>query len=354
LIQYYEPDIVTAQDYYPFGMMSRVALPNSGKTYAFGFGGQLMNNEVKGLGNSYTAHFWEYDSRIGRRWNLDVRPTPGLSLYSAFNNNPILNSDPLGDTIRTYSTAEVTHTTLNDKGGTRDMAQNAVDYKDAHLVPAINKDGQLVGYNVFDSRNKERNMPVLQIEPGDMEEFKRGYNSYMGGARAVYAAGDPSVGVKLFGAGIEMQNYKLMWEGIKKENKDAWSNPVFVVSFLTLSARAGINLSNGWVTARLQGYVTRAAREVDALGDAAFTNKQLQAIHRNPNLRAAFRGNRIDVRARAYIRNDPELQYLRSNYTRGADFVDPSTRKWWDMTTPGQWENHVNKYGEGGTRLKTE
>jgi hypothetical protein len=202
----------------------------------------MMNNEIKGLGNSYTAMYWEYDSRIGRRWNLDIKPTPGLSQYSAFSNNPILYSDPLGDTIRTYSTAQVTHTTLSDKGGTRDMAQNAIDYKDAHLVPAVNNNGQLVGYNVFDSKNKDRNMPILQIEPGDVEEFKRGYNSYMGGARAVYAAGEPSEGIKLFGAGIEMQDYKLMWEGIKKENKDAWSDPVFVVSFLTMSANSAIGL----------------------------------------------------------------------------------------------------------------
>ena len=40
LIDHYEPHIVTAQDYYPFGMMSRVSLPNNGKTYKFGFNGR--------------------------------------------------------------------------------------------------------------------------------------------------------------------------------------------------------------------------------------------------------------------------------------------------------------------------
>ena len=64
----------------------------------FGFNGQEKSDEIKGEGNSYTAAFWEYDPRVGRRWNLDPKPTVGISLYSAFTNNPILYSDPLGDT----------------------------------------------------------------------------------------------------------------------------------------------------------------------------------------------------------------------------------------------------------------
>ncbi|WEK34074.1 MAG: hypothetical protein P0Y53_16425 [Candidatus Pseudobacter hemicellulosilyticus] len=66
--------------------------------YRFGFNGQEMNNEIKGVGNSYTAAFWEYDPRIGRRWNVDPRPTTGLSQYSAFSNSPIQFMDRLGDT----------------------------------------------------------------------------------------------------------------------------------------------------------------------------------------------------------------------------------------------------------------
>ena len=66
--------------------------------YRYGFNGQEMSNEIKGVGNSYTAEFWEYDPRVGKRWNLDPRPVTGLSEYSAFAGNPIFNSDPFGDT----------------------------------------------------------------------------------------------------------------------------------------------------------------------------------------------------------------------------------------------------------------
>jgi RHS repeat-associated protein len=64
--------------------------------YRFGFNGQEKDNEV-GQG-VYTAENWEYDSRIGRRWNLDPKPNPSFSSYATFSCNPILFSDPKGDT----------------------------------------------------------------------------------------------------------------------------------------------------------------------------------------------------------------------------------------------------------------
>ncbi len=67
-------------------------------SYSFGFNGQLKDNEVYGEGNGYTAEFWEYDPRIGRRWNIDPMygKYPDQSPYVAFNDNPIATSDPKG------------------------------------------------------------------------------------------------------------------------------------------------------------------------------------------------------------------------------------------------------------------
>lgn len=61
--------------------------------YGFAFNGQEKDDEVAGAGNTMTATFWEYDSRLGRRWNIDPKPDPSLSNYSTFDNNPILNID---------------------------------------------------------------------------------------------------------------------------------------------------------------------------------------------------------------------------------------------------------------------
>src|SRR5690554_1351281 len=96
----YTVDISSATDFYPFGtpMYGRSFSSNS---YKFGFQGQESENEIYGEGNTYSAEYWMYDARLGRRWNLDPKPNPSLSWYSTFAGNPIWFSDPLGDTLRT-------------------------------------------------------------------------------------------------------------------------------------------------------------------------------------------------------------------------------------------------------------
>jgi len=63
--------------------------------YRYGFNEQERDDEING--NTYTAEFWEYDARSGRRWNLDPKPDPSISQYVAFDNNPIVKTDPNGD-----------------------------------------------------------------------------------------------------------------------------------------------------------------------------------------------------------------------------------------------------------------
>lgn len=48
-------------------------------------------------GNAYTAMFWEYDPRTGRRWNVGPVKKPWQSDYSIFSNNPVCKIDPDGD-----------------------------------------------------------------------------------------------------------------------------------------------------------------------------------------------------------------------------------------------------------------
>lgn len=72
--------------------------------YRFAFNGQEKDDEVSGIGNIMTAEFWEYDARLGRRWNIDPKPDFSISPFSAFANNPIVFTDHNGDTTYVYNT----------------------------------------------------------------------------------------------------------------------------------------------------------------------------------------------------------------------------------------------------------
>jgi hypothetical protein len=91
--------IRNSTDYSPFGVEldgRTVSLDG----YRFGFNTQEKTDEISGSGNHTTALYWEYDSRLGRRWNLDPKPNPSISSFSTFSNNSVRNSDFEGDTIR--------------------------------------------------------------------------------------------------------------------------------------------------------------------------------------------------------------------------------------------------------------
>ncbi len=93
------PVVTSYTDYYPFGY----PMPGrnwNGTDYRFGFNGQEKDNEIYGEGKSYTAEFWQYDSRLGRRWNLDPLGKPWESSYATFADSPIMLIDQSGlDTI---------------------------------------------------------------------------------------------------------------------------------------------------------------------------------------------------------------------------------------------------------------
>ncbi len=85
------------KDYGTFGapMPGRSYVSSTG--YRYGWNTQEKVDEISGSGNHNTAMFWEYDTRLGRRWNLDPKPTTGISDYAAMANNPIWLTDHYGD-----------------------------------------------------------------------------------------------------------------------------------------------------------------------------------------------------------------------------------------------------------------
>ena len=99
-VSYYTADIKSYTDYYPFGFPMQ-GRSSSGNDYRYGFGGQEKDDEIYGEGKSYTAEFWQYDSRLGRRWNIEplAWKFPWMSYYACFGNNPIIFVDRNGEKI---------------------------------------------------------------------------------------------------------------------------------------------------------------------------------------------------------------------------------------------------------------
>ena len=74
--------------------------------YRYFFNGQEADNEVLGEGASLTAEFWQYDSRLGRRWNVDPVFKDYESPYACFAGNPVRFADRFGaDTVFNDNTA---------------------------------------------------------------------------------------------------------------------------------------------------------------------------------------------------------------------------------------------------------
>jgi RHS repeat-associated protein len=94
--EYYTAVVHSAQDYYPFGMEMPGRTFVLGGGYRYGFGGQEKDQEVYGSTSLYYAAFWEYDARIGRRWNVDPITKPWESPFASFKNNPLFFADPDG------------------------------------------------------------------------------------------------------------------------------------------------------------------------------------------------------------------------------------------------------------------
>ena len=72
----------------PFG--SSIKSRSYSAASGFRFNTQEKDKEIYNNNNeTYTATFWEYEGRLGRRWNLELLTVTGQSSYACFRNNPM-------------------------------------------------------------------------------------------------------------------------------------------------------------------------------------------------------------------------------------------------------------------------
>lgn len=104
IIEYYNADVVTANDYYPFGMYQPGRGYNSGYKYRYGYNSKENDNEVKGEGNQQDYGMRIYDPRVGRFLSIDplTGQYPELTPYQFASNTPIWGVDRDGLEIEPF------------------------------------------------------------------------------------------------------------------------------------------------------------------------------------------------------------------------------------------------------------
>ena len=103
----YETGLLQVSDYSPFGVQLDGRTISNG-AYRYGFNGMEKDNEVKGVGNSYTTEFRQLDPRVGRWLSTDplALEFPWQSPYVGFDNNPVYFVDNTGQASESTHTDE--------------------------------------------------------------------------------------------------------------------------------------------------------------------------------------------------------------------------------------------------------
>ncbi|PXY42837.1 hypothetical protein DMB65_02130 [Flavobacterium cheongpyeongense] len=91
-LAYFNPEVLSYSDYYPFGMLVPSRHGKS-ESYRYGFQGQEMDNEIKGEGNSLNYTFRMHDPRIGRFFAVDplAKAYPHYTPY-IFSGNKLIHA----------------------------------------------------------------------------------------------------------------------------------------------------------------------------------------------------------------------------------------------------------------------
>lgn len=141
-------------------------LSTIGYKYRYGFNGMEKDDEAKGVGNSYTTEFRQYDPRLGRWLSIDPKASsmPWQSPYISMDNNPIRYNDVLGDSIglsKNFLQNKTAMRAMQEYLGTKEGKEFASRYAKAGQEIAgvkFEKDGDLHSENInlnFDYARRE-------------------------------------------------------------------------------------------------------------------------------------------------------------------------------------------------------
>jgi RHS repeat-associated protein len=132
-VDYFEPQVVSAQDYYPFGMLQPGRVYNT-SGYRYGFNGKENDNEVKGEGEQQDYGMRIYDPRLGRFLSVDPIGSeyPWNSSY-AYAENDVIRSIDLDGLEKLAVSGAVPPSQYFKNDGTGHPAPGTTHYEPSHV-----------------------------------------------------------------------------------------------------------------------------------------------------------------------------------------------------------------------------
>jgi RHS repeat-associated protein len=128
IIGYYHADLVSANDYYPFGLLQPGRGYAAGSKYRYGYNGKENDNEVKGAGNQQDYGMRVYDPRLARFLSVDpiTAQYPELTAYQFASNTPIQAVDL--DGLESYITTDGKYIGTSISNKSPNQIRIATDY----------------------------------------------------------------------------------------------------------------------------------------------------------------------------------------------------------------------------------
>ncbi|MBK8485177.1 MAG: RHS repeat-associated core domain-containing protein [Saprospiraceae bacterium] len=226
VVTVWNPDVLTAQDYLPYGMpiYDKLYKATSTSYYKYAFNGKEKDDETKGAFNSYDYGYRMYDPRVCRFLSVDplASQAPSWNPYRYGFNNPIRMIDPDGqfeteaeakayaklEGIRTgwfssnkiVSNKDGTFSIDNKKAGSSTYNDKEFGIQKAALVTAKKQETHVKFANAVGN--------ILGMDPTKMSDPKEGAEQAMNAASRIINV------LSLVEGGAAIQGAKALGKGV--------------------------------------------------------------------------------------------------------------------------------------------
>ncbi len=189
VVDYFNPQVVSAQDYYPFGMLQVGRVFNT-SGYRYGFNGKEKDGEIIGEGNLYDYGFRIYNAKIAKFLSVDplTQSYPWYTPYQFSGNKPIscIDLDGLEEKMAIY-------TYQKDDNGIEHTTYLEIPWQKHQQSPEHGSKGIATYYYFYDNKTKKTNF--LYAYSTEVEVAEEGWFSKLFGKKHLMPQ------IQIFGSG---------------------------------------------------------------------------------------------------------------------------------------------------------